>query len=258
MKLKAGLLAVFFLISLPACRQIFAPDYPEKDQKWEKRKTSYFVMYYRADSLAEQNIDHIIQQENNARSRILDRFGLFYKGIISVFIYRSAEDAGWDNVGGRAYPRTETIEAVYGPQGKTIGEPGVSAHEMAHVITHNRIGTPGTSFMSEGAAVAMDDVWFGDGKIQQHVHAWTNQFFRDGKLPALETLIHDFHTISSQVSYPVSGSFSLYILDLYGEEAYKQLFFEGFARNFKNKFKEIYGLTLDEAQEEWIAFCNRY
>lgn len=258
MRLKILILTVILLSASVSCRQIFAPDYPEQDKDWEVRENDLFVVYYRLGSLAEEQMEHILAQEIIAWEHILNSLQLSYSGRINIFIYNSAEDAGWDSVGGRAYPRTETIEAVYGPHGKSIGEPGVSAHEMAHVITHNRIGIPGTSFMSEGAAVAMDGVWYGGGNLKLDLHAWVNEFSREERLPKLSTLINDFHDVSSRISYPVSGSFSLYLLNHYGVESYKRLFFEAFQRNFLSKFEEIYGMSLKRAEQDWIQYCRSY
>jgi hypothetical protein len=257
-RLKTLVLIVVIIFFSVSCRQIFAPDYPEQDADWEIRENEHFTIYYRSDSLAAERLDHILNQEEIARNHILSRFRINYSGRIHIYIYRTAEDAGWDNVGGRAYPRTETIEVIYGPQGKSIGEPGVSAHEMAHVITHNRIGFPGTSFLSEGAAVAMDGVWFGPGNQKLELHAWVNEFSREGRMPKLEKLINDFHNVETHISYPVSGSFTQYLMHNYGVENYKRLFFLAFEDNFDQKFQEIYGVSLQQAEQEWIQFCQAY
>ncbi|HHF51346.1 MAG TPA: hypothetical protein ENL46_01490, partial [Candidatus Aminicenantes bacterium] len=104
---------------------------------------------------AEQHIDSIKTIEELAYQYIVRSLSLNYQGMISIYIYDSPQDAGWDRIKAMAFPRTETVEAIFSLTGKSIGVKGAACHEIAHVITWNTLGEPGTQILSEGIAVAV-------------------------------------------------------------------------------------------------------
>ena len=158
--------------------------------------------------------------------------------------------------GGRAYPRTETVEGIYSQEGKSIGVKGTACHEITHVITWNALGEPGTQFLSEGVAVAMDGEWHSSADTITNLHQWTKKFLLEGKLPLLSDLIQDWNCVSGSISYPVSGSFVLYLLDVYAPEKLKQLFYRATPDNFNNEFQNIYNEFLQVVEQRWQEYCQ--
>jgi len=251
--LATVLICVQFLVS---CSRINAPEGFIRDINWEMTESEHFIFYYRDGSYAKRNIDSIINIEENAYKHILNSLQLQYNGIISIYIYNSPEDAGWDRVKALAYPRTETVEAIYSPVGKSIGVKGVACHEIAHVITWNTLGEPGTLFLSEGVAVAMDGEWHSKLDTITDLHLWVKKFIEEGTLPCLDDLIEYWGSVSGSISYPLSGSFVLYLLHKYGAERFKQLFYRATSANFYDEFQKIYNISLPVVEQMWKDYCQ--
>lgn len=111
-------LAVFCLVLLimASCKNIFGPENFEQDLNWNIWERQHFIFYVRPNSFAEQNIDTLIQTLESHYAYVLNTLELNYSGIISVYIYNSAEDIGGsEHCGGSAYPRTETVKVVCSP-----------------------------------------------------------------------------------------------------------------------------------------------
>ncbi|MHB2148433.1 peptidase MA family metallohydrolase [Calditrichota bacterium LG25] len=244
------------LLTAFSCSRIFAPDGYETDKNWQVAETAHFFFYYRTGSFAEQHLDSIIAIEESAYEHIMKTLELNYSGAISVYIYNSPQDAGWEKTGGRAYPRTETVEAVYSPTSKSIGVKGAACHEITHVMTWNALGEPGTQFFSEGIAVAMDGEWRSSADTIVSVHQWTKKFLLEGTLPALNELIGNWNGVPGSISYPVSGSFVRFLLEEYGAEKLKQLFYRATPDNFNDEFQRIYHASLPSVEQRWQEYCQ--
>ena len=248
---------LIWVLSLVSCSRISAPEGFKRDVNWEMTRSEHFIFYYRAGSFAERNMDSIIDIEEYAYEHILNSLQLQYNGIISIYIYDSPEDAGWDRVKAIAYPRVETVEAIYSPVGKSIGIEGAACHEITHVITWNTLGEPGTQFLSEGVAVAMDGEWHSQLDTITDLHLWVKKFIEEGTLPELDDLIESWGSVPGSISYPASGSFVLYLLDMYGAERFKQLFYRATSANFHDEFQKIYNISLPVAEQMWKDYCKR-
>jgi len=223
---------------------------------WELEKTEHFDIYYRADSYAEENLDDIIPVQEEAYLHILEQLKVQFNDTISIYIYPTPEDAGWDHVQGLAYNRQKAVLGVYSEIGKSIGVEGASAHEITHVITWNAIGKPGTTFLNEGLAVTMDGVWHAVSDPITNLHQWTKKFLDDNKLPTINEMVNNWDSFSGLITYPVSGSFVSYLIDEYGIEKFKEILVEAKKYNFNSKCQKIYNKELNELEQEWIIYVG--
>jgi len=245
-------LAVFCLVLLitASCKNIFGPKNFEKDLNWNIRERQHFIFYVRSNSFAEQNIDTLIQILESHYAYVLNTLELNYSGIISVYIYNSPEDIGTEYCGGSAYPRTETVKVVCSPI--CGGVSTAAPHEIVHVIAKNALGEPGTFFLNEGLAVALEET-----RLGMHLHDWTKKFIEEKRLPSLNTLIDNsrWFDIAYEISYPVSGSFVNYLINMYGAYNIKELFYRANSSNFLKEFQDIYGKSLEGVEAEWKTYC---
>lgn len=225
---------------------------PEGD--WELAKSDHFDIYYRLNSYAYENIEEIIQVQENAYHHILEQLDIEYNEVISIYIFSSPEDAGWDHVQGLAYNRQKIVLGVYSKEGKSIGVEGAACHEITHVITWHAIGKYGTIFLNEGIAVAMDGQWHNQAENFTDLHLWAKKFILEGKLSTLQELINNWSAKEGNITYPVSGSFVLYLLDHYGAEKFKKMLVEAHKNNFEQKCQDIYGLDFSNLEEQWRQF----
>ncbi len=242
---------ILCILTINSCSRIFAPDGYDCEKNWQVAESEHFIFYFRENSFAKQHIDSIKAIEERAYLHIVRSLSLDYQGVISIYIYDSPQDAGWDRIKAIAFPRTETVEGIYSPAGKSIGVKGAACHEIAHVISWNALGESGTQFVSEGIAVAMDGEWHSQSDTISGLHQWANKFLEEGELPSLNALVNNWGEIPSAVSYPASGSFVKFLLENFDAEKLKQLFFKATPDDFSRNFKIIYGKSMTEIEQMW-------
>lgn len=235
------------------CHPILGPS--EIDANWKVFDSPHFAVHVRPGSYAEQNINTVIAVLEDQYEFSLVALDIRYAGRISVFLYASAADGDEQSErSGTAYPDTEVARAIVSPPLETTF--GLISHEANHVIQQNGIGPPATSFMNEGMASAiMSERYHPGGK--SFLYPWTA--LNDARIPPITDLVDDgkWDDTLSQIAYNASASFLAYTLDLGGPARLKQLQTVR-SSEFANRFQQIYGKSLDQADREWRAFCATF
>ena len=152
---------------------------------------------------------------------------------------------------GKAYPETESVRATAGPP-LDDNLFSLLSHEVNHVIEQNALGRPGTAFLGEGLASAVISERFHLlGKT--YLHNWSAS--HDSEIPALSNLTDDdqWDRFNQQMTYAASASFLAYLLEVNGPAKLKQLH-QVTSAHFQERFQQIYGRSLAEAEREWRAF----
>jgi len=235
------------------CHAILGPS--EIDTNWKVLDSLHFAFHVRPGSFAEQNIATLIEVMDDQYAFALSALDIRYAGRISLFLYNNANDAGEPfgfERSGTAYPGTETARAIVSPPLETTF--GLVAHESNHVILHNGVGPPATSFMNEGMASAvMSERYHPGGK--SFLYPWTVR--NDARIPPITDLVDDgkWDDVATEIAYNASASFLVYTLEAGGPDRLKQL--ESVrSSDFAARFQQIYGKPLDQAEREWRAFCR--
>ena len=254
-KLARATLLVALAWTGHGCHAILGPS--EIDANWKVIDSPRFAFHVRPGSFAEQNIATLIDVMEDQYAFALAALDIRYAGRISLFLYNNANDAGEPfgfERSGTAYPSTETARAIVSPPLETTF--GLMAHESNHVILHNGVGPPATSFMNEGMASAvMSGRYHAGGK--SFLYPWTAR--NEARIPPISDLVDDgkWDEVVSEVSYNASASFLVYTLDAGGPDRLKRLQSVRSA-DFAARFQEIYGKPLDQADQEWRAFCASF
>ncbi|HTG88705.1 MAG TPA: hypothetical protein VL914_00875 [Vicinamibacterales bacterium] len=225
------------------------------DSNWQVIETPHFILNVRPGSFAEQNAARLGEVLEDQYAFALSALDIRYAGRISLFLYASAADAGENNDrSGTAYPETGAVRAIVTPPLETTF--GLLSHESNHVIEHNALGPPATSFINEGLASAIMSERFHPGG-KSFLYPWTAR--NAAQIPDLSSLVDDgtWGDYNSQVAYNASASFLAYILDQGGPARLKQLQSLR-SSEFEARFQQIYGRSLDEAERDWRAFCAAY
>jgi hypothetical protein len=138
-------------------------------------------------------------------------------------------------------------------------------HEVVHLLT-STWGSPG-ALVNEGLAVAFQiqperDLiprWSGTP-----LHELTRQFRQQGRFVALSTLVEtaSWRNQDPNVVYPESGSFIRWLIDTYGLDRVRALSGRAAGPNepgagVRATFAAVYGQSLDELEQAWLAFLNR-
>ena len=225
------------------------------DSNWQVIETPHFILNVRPGSFAEQNAARLGEVLEDQYAFALSALDIRYAGRISLFLYASAADAGENNDrSGTAYPETGAVRAIVTPPLETTF--GLLSHESNHVIEHNALGPPATSFINEGLASAIMSERFHPGG-KSFLYPWTAR--NAAQIPDLSNLVDDdtWGNYDSQLAYNASASFLAYILDQGGPARLKQLQSLR-SSEFEARFQQIYGRSLDEAERDWRAFCAAY
>jgi hypothetical protein len=237
------------------CQSVLGPT--QADTNWRVHDRDHFSFHVRPDSFAERHVDVFGEVLNDQYAITLAKMDVRYGGRIAAYLYDSVADAGFTSGGqgsrfGTAYPRTEAIKATVLPP-LDANLLSLLAHEINHVIVQNALGRPGTSFMNEGLASAVLSERHHD-LGPRFLHAWANT--HRARIPPLARLVDDdeWSRVVQEVAYNASASFLAYLLESYGADPVKQLYYapsEAFAR----RFGEIFQQSLEEAEGAWVAYC---
>src|SRR5262249_47922353 len=160
----------------------------------------------------------------------------------SMFLYNSGVDAGLPSDHfGVAYPDTQAVRAVCPPplDGNLLT---LLSHEFNHLITHNTLGQPGTSFMNEGIATATIVERF-HNQGRHFLSPWTAS--RAGQLPSVATLVDDGKWSQSPVvdAYNTSASFIAWLIDSHGPAPLKAVF-TAQSNEIEGRVRAAYNATL--------------
>ena len=237
------------------CHAILGPS--EIDANWKVIDSPHFAFHVRPGSFAERNVATLIEVLEDQYAFALGALDIRYAGRISLFLYDNAADAGeppGHERSGTAYTSTEAARAIVSPPLETTF--GLVAHESNHVILHNGVGPPATSFMNEGMASAvMSERYHAGGK--SFLYPWTAR--NDASIPPIADLVDDrkWDDVVTQIAYNASASFLVYTLDAGGNDRLKQLVSVR-SSDFAARFQQIYGKPLAQAEREWRDFCASF
>jgi len=126
-------------------------------------------------------------------------------------------------------------------------------HELVHVLSEE-FGCPilriSTQYgLVEGVAVAVDEGYWEDTEIHEAVAAAQKA---DVLAPAHQFMsTRGFGSMSMARSYTFAGSFCGYLMMIYGQDSFKQLY-----GSVRPQYKEIYGKHLDQLSRDWEQFLN--
>ena len=251
MRAKRILLGVCLAAGVSGCHAVYGPT--PVSGEWQVVDTAHYSFNVRPASFAAQNIGTLVEVLDDQYDATLRALDIHYAGRISLFLYKSAADADLDSErSGTAYPDTESVRVTAG--GPLDGSLFVVlSHEVNHVIQQNAIGRPGTSFMGEGLPSAVLSERF-HRYGPTFLYSWTAS--HDSEIPSLATLIDDdrWTEHDQQVAYNASASFLAYLLETGGPQRLKQLQ-PASSDAFEQRFREVYGRSLADAERDWRAFC---
>lgn len=225
----------------------------QPDSNWQAHESARFTLSVRPASFAEQNVTQIATVLEDQYAVTVAALDFRYAGRVAGFLYNSGADADLESDrSGVGYPDNETFRAVCVPP------PGANlfhllSHEANHVIQIAGLGRPGTSFVTEGLASAvLSERYYPYGKTLRY--QWTKS--NTGQIPPLGGLTDDdkWHDYPEQVAYNASASFLAYLLETAGPTRLKQIYYVP-SKDFGRRFQEIYGRSLEDAEQKWKEFC---
>jgi hypothetical protein len=194
---------------------------------------------------------------------------------VYLFNLDEAEAAIGTGGGGHAIVEFQSIYVTYFPveemelyrAGPDAGAPVpffLGVHELAHVLSHQALGKPGTRLLSEGLAVALDGGYglvlryvAGGRRIfdQKTLGSWMAQYRDSGRLLAPAELLEEQDRLEEALFYPQAGCFVLFVEEKFGLEALKTLFTAPDS-DFRRVFRDLTGHGLEEIRDAYLEFVD--
>ena len=208
---------------------------------WHTDSTLHFVLYYEAESPAQQRLELIKQDAEASLGHILDLLHInAYNGPLHLFLVSSRtriRELIGRETNGTAFYQTGVLVFI-------ISETQMlsARHELLHVVAMNLWGVP-EPWLNEGLAVYAGDHWHG-----YDLHALVHHLDETNRLFSLETLINRFRQQDEWVTYPVAGSFVKYLYEEYGVKAV-----QGIWKGGVSSVEVATGKTLSVLEAEWLS-----
>ncbi|WP_035290974.1 hypothetical protein [Clostridium sp. KNHs214] len=220
------------------------------EKNWITRETENYIFHYNKESVAERNIENIINTQESCNKYITKVLGIKLDKKINYFLCASREEVGelyGDNDPCNGFARMPNeIYAVYNENIKCIG-----CHEDAHIISYT-IARPKQAFIREGLAMYFDKMWWGIWN-----EAWVKYYIDNNKLPDICHMMDDnnFFEYSCEFTYPLAGAFIQYLINTYGIERFKKLY-KNLEEDAFGPFNKFYGINLGDIEKEFIDYIS--
>lgn len=229
-------------------------------QNWEKRLAAHYIFHFSKNSLAEKDIQQIVELKEKQHTKITKWLGVETNRIIDCYLYNSIQEktdlmgdnspgnAIWDELDLETNPISKKFEihAIYNEKCQFIGE-----HEDAHLLS-----LPwGLSIyiFCEGLAQYMENSFMG-----QDLHEIAKNLAKQNKLYSLEWLCDNknWENVEPTIIYPQAGSSIKYLIETFGKEKFKELY-QGTSRNYDlsqnlSIIEKIYSKTLKQLRSDWL------
>lgn len=183
------------------------------------QESEHYVFHFVSGTTAAKEIGRIIEEQERCFARITAQLQVALPFKLHYFLVASNIEAGGiyqENFcdigpvnGFAVYP--DTIVAVYNESVKCIG-----MHEDTHLFAY-QIGDPYEALLTEGLAMYMDQVWWGIPNEE-----WVYKYIKNGQYVSVQNLFDNdtFYGTPSEVTYPIAGSFTRYVVDRLSMQVY--------------------------------------
>ena len=193
-------------------------------------ETEHYFFNYEEGSLAEKEIFKLSSEQERCYEYIVNVLGKEPKQKINYFLYEDAKVLGkkysefcemeyQEGFAINGFSSGNNIYAVYSEQTKCMG-----FHEDAHNISMSDGRWSESTAILEGLAMYFDRMWWSIHNLH-----WTRFFIKFGKFIPVDRLICDndyFYSLGSEITYPIMGAFTEWLMSTYGTEKYISFFNE--------------------------------
>ncbi len=217
-------------------------------EEWKTEKGEHVTVRVHPEGAAAKDKEWLSREYDKGEKAIRSALGLgvdqnpiqcfFYpdKGLLKTYTKR---DSGF------AIAEKGEIHSWFGSRSDRQS----TGHEMTHVITFRAWGEPTEALIGEGIAVALDQ----SGR-DLHKEAAAMLANQGGEFSLASMLGEGWFKAPPEVAYAISGSFVKFLLGRAGPEMLAELYK---AKDFGVALQSVYGLSLEEAQKEWLATIGR-
>ena len=212
----------------------------------EKTSSKHYDFYYFKGSVAERDINEIVNLQEKCFKEICNLLGIQPKIRIQYYLLDTPELVGeiyGDNepCNGFANP-PDKIYAVYNDKIKCIGY-----HEDAHILSYT-INRPKSNFIREGLAMYFDKYWW-----DRTNEEWVQLYLNENKYVEISKLLLNdtFFNYSDSITYHIAGAFTKFLIDNYGIDKYIMLY-KYTGKDFIKRIEEVYDEKIECIEKNFI------
>ncbi len=257
-------MGVLLLALIAGCRasRVLLPELHEDDTNWLMSESAHYFIYYRPGSPASENIEGISKNLDSCFVDVLTELDVKCTAKIHYYLYNSVDDL--ERSTGRPFFGFATGEFQCVAQAYTSASRRLDAHETVHIIVHMTIGLGRLRFLAEGIAEATAHAHDEGPPGLLNLHVWAKVFLHEDRLYALSDMTNNdwFKEITrsarSGVLYTTCGSFVRYLTDEYGLQRFKMFYPRATENDYEEVFREIYGMSIHDFEEEWHEYLRDY
>ncbi len=205
--------------------------------------TEHYVFAYIENTLAANDIEKIAEEQEECFNKICKTLKVNFTEKINYYLFDSPLEVGKlyginEPINGFAVWGENKIYAVYNETIKCIG-----AHEDAHLISFV-INAPKSNFIVEGLAMYFDEKWWGLDNDN-----WASYYKDINKDLSITKVLNndEFDSYNCEITYPIAGAFTKYLIDTFGIEKYKE-FYKISDYPKSSDFKIIFNYTIEELE----------
>ncbi|MGL5416363.1 MAG: hypothetical protein ACRDAU_11935 [Clostridium sp.] len=219
--------------------------------KWIKKNSKHYVFHYHKSSVGEDKINEIIELQEYCFNYITQVLKIKSDIKIKYYLCNSAEEVGFwagDNIKCNAFAEAPNkIFAVVNNKVKCTGY-----HEDAHILSY-LIGVPPQAFIREGLAMYFDKNHRGINNLNWVAYYIdTEQYIKISKL----ILDEEFCEISWNITYPIAGAFTEYIITRYGIDNYIKFYKSIDNINLNYICENVFKKNLGDLEDEFIKYIK--
>jgi len=213
-------------------------------------ETEHYIFHYGAGTAAERDIAKIAALQESCFSHICAVLGLTPDFKIEYFLCDSPEEVG--HIYGDDEPCNgfadlpSRIYAVYNESVQCVG-----FHEDAHIVSYT-LNRPDCPAVREGLAMYFDRKWWGIENLD-----WTGYYLKTGRYIPVDRLLDKafFFEQDCAVTYPIVGTFTDWLLTVYGMERYRDMYRQ---KNMPAAMAQVYGKSPAELNAEFEAYVRLF
>lgn len=217
---------------------------------WIIKESEHYIFHYNKNSIAENMIDEIVEEQEYCFNHISRVLNVDFNMKINYYLCNSSEEVGalyGDNDPCNAFARKpNNIFAVFNEDDKCIGY-----HEDSHILSYS-IATPPQVFIREGLAMYFDKHHWGISNSN-----WVSYFINRNKYINISnlTLNNEFYKKPWNITYPIAGAFTDYLITIYGIDKYIE-FYKAIDTNFNESFYNVFGIDISEFEANFIKYIK--
>ena len=186
--------------------------------EWNCWETEHYLIYCHPESFAEEHLEEIENWQEKCYDRISKTLGVTLDKKIRLYLCASREETetetGCPPCNGMCLDY-DLIFAVYNQEIQCLGP-----HEDAHLLSF-QIAVPASVFLREGLAMYFDEAYHGKAN-RAYAAEWARENAGMNVFGYLDN--EQFYSLPEEVSYPLAGALTRWLIDRYGMERYKEFF----------------------------------